>query len=213
MKLISFLLITLLFGTKIYSQDSNKVYHTDKPFVGTIDYTFINFLASNITDTKAIAKQISQFRAKEYIINNIIGDSKGKDIKFETESLASDDSGGLITIAFNCDEVDKRGLLLAFFGDNKNQNGEISKAFGFRSIPLADAQKLFNKLSDLKEKNAKYLSSDNNVNNVYIEFEDIKFVIYRDGDSLIRVFWNGFEVVWESTAFNRSGRRLNRWFE
>jgi hypothetical protein len=177
-----------------------------------INYRIINYLPLT-TEIKKVAKEISQFRAKEFIINDIIGATNGKEIKFETESLASDDSGGLITVAFNCDEVDKRGLLLAFFGSNENAQGQISDAYGFRAIPLKEAQALLKKIDDVRKQNEKYLIDDYNVNNVYIEFEDIKFVLYRDNGSKIRVFWNGFEVVWEDTAFNRSKRRLDKWFK
>lgn len=190
-----------------YSQNSNSSYASARP----INYSYISYFPSDI-EIKSAAKEISQFRAKEFIINNIIGDNKGKEIKFETESLASDDSGGLISVAFNCNEVSKKGLLLAFIGYNKNQNGEILRGYGFRDIPLNDAKELLSRIEAVRETNKKYLSNDTNVNNVYIEYQDIKFVIYKDFGSKIRVFWNGFEVIWEDTAFNRSKRRLDKWF-
>jgi hypothetical protein len=212
MKKIYYILITFILSNISSAQVENSG-NTNITLETSINYSIINYLPPSTTEIKKIAKQISQFRSKEFIINNIIGPTNGKEIKFETESLASDDSGGLITVAFNCDTAGKNGLLLAFFGDNRNPSGQISQAFAFRAIPLKDAQALLKRIDDVREKNDKYLSDDNNVNNVYIEFEDIKFVIYRDFNSLIRVFWNGFEVVWEDTAFKRSKRRLDKWFK
>jgi hypothetical protein len=165
------------------------------------------------TSKKELAKEISQFRSKEYIINEIIGAVGDKEIQFETESLASDNSGGLISVAFNCDDVDERGLLLAFFGDHRNQYGVSSTAYAFRYIPLDDAQKLLTRLRKVKDDKKKYMSSDTDVNNVYVEFEDIKFVLYKDGGEKVRVFWNGFEVIWEKTAYTRTRKRLDKWFE
>jgi len=162
---------------------------------------------------KEMAKEISQFRSKEYIIHNIIGSSNGNEIQFETESLASDNSGGLISIAFNCNEVQKAGLLLAFFGENTDKNGNLMDAYGFRYIPLKEAQELFKRIDAVQDNNKKYMSSDTDVNNVYIEFEDIKFVIYKDSGQQIRVFWNGFQVIWERAPFDRSKRRLDKWFD
>jgi len=164
-------------------------------------------------DKKAMAKEISQFRSKEYIINYIIGPARSKDIQFETESLASDNSAGLISVAFNCNEVNERGLLLAFFGLNRDQNGQMGKAYGFRYIPLQQAQDLLKRIDGLKDKHKDYMKDENDVNNVYIEHEDIKFILYRDGGDKVRVFWNGFEVIWERVAFDRTKRRLDRWFE
>jgi len=172
----------------------------------------LTFIASDAS-AKEVAKEISQFRSKEYIVNYIIGPTNGKEIKFETESLASDDSAGLISVAFNCNEVNERGLLLGFFGSNRDANGNVGRAYGFRYIPLEDAKKILTSLDDVKEKHRDYMKSDNDVNNIYTEFENIKFILYRDGGDKIRVLWNGFEVVWERTAFDRTKRRLERWFE
>ncbi len=164
-------------------------------------------------DKKEMAKEISQFRSKEYIINYIIGPANAKDIRFETESLASDNSAGLISVAFNCDEINERGLLLAFFGSNRDANGQVGNAYGFRYIPLQQAQDLLKRIDGLKEKHKDYMKDENDVNNVYIEHDDIKFILYREGGDKVRVFWNGFEVIWERVAFDRTKRRLDRWFE
>jgi len=172
----------------------------------------LSFVAIN-SEKKEIAKEISQFRSKEFIINNIIGNVSQRDVSFETESLASDDSAGLISVAFNCSEVNKKGLLLAFLGNNRDSNGSIGLAYGFKYIPLVDAQNLFKRIDALKEKHKKYLNAENDVNNIYIEHDDLKFILYRDGGDKVRVLWNGFEVIWERTAFDRTKRRLDRWFE
>lgn len=171
----------------------------------------ITFLTANM-QKKEMSKQISQFRSKEYIINNLIGPAGVKDIKFETESLASDDSGGLISVAFNCNEINKRGLLLAFVGENRDVNGNLGNAYAFRYLPLDEAKSILERLEAIRSANSKYLSESTNVNNVYVQHDDLKFVFYKDGGNQIRVFWNGFEVIWEQTAFDRTKRRLNKWF-
>ncbi|WP_339611505.1 hypothetical protein [uncultured Planktosalinus sp.] len=172
----------------------------------------LSFVAVD-ANKKEIAKEISQFRSKEFIMNYIIGPAKDREIRFETESLASDNSAGLISVAFNCSEVNEKGLLLAFFGNNRDSSGYIGQAYAFRYLPLVEAQNLLQRIDLVKEGNKDYMADENDVNNVYIEHEDIKFILYREGGDKIRVFWNGFEVIWERTAFDRTKRRLNRWFE
>lgn len=174
-------------------------------------FAALSFIAAE-ADKKELAKEISQFRSKEFIVDYIIGPAGSNEIKFETESLASDDSAGLISVAFNCNEINEKGLLLAFFGNNKNEEGSVATAYGFRYIPLAKAQDLLKRIDAVKERHKKYMQSENDVNNLYIEFEDIKFILYRDGGDKVRVFWNGFEVTWERVAFDRTKRRLDRWF-
>ena len=195
-----------------YGLTSNAQKNNTALTVGAIAAaTTVTFLTANMAK-KEMAKQISQFRSKEFIINKIIGDADDREIKFETESLASDDSGGLISVAFNCDEVNERGLLLAFFGENRDQNGYFGNAYAFRYLPLEEAKEVLDRLEKVRNENSKYLSESSNVNNVYVQHKDIKFVFYRDMGNQIRVFWNGFEVIWEQTAFDRTKRRLNKWF-
>lgn len=204
-KIMTLSLSMLLFFNNLNAQDAGAI------AAGAVAVGAITFVAIE-SSKKEMAKEISQFRSKEYIIRNIIGPANSKVVRFETESLASDNSGGLISIAFNCDEVNERGLLLAFFGDNTDENGNYSNAFGFRYVPLKQAQDILIRIEKIKEDNKRYMSSDKDVNNLYFEFEDIKFVVYKDGGEQVRVFWNGFEVIWEETPFNRTKRRLDKWF-
>ena len=172
----------------------------------------ITFLTADAA-VKETAKEVSQFRSKEYIMDYIIGPSGNKEIKFETESLASDDSAGVVSIAFNCTELNKKGLLLAFIGKNRNEFGTLTTAYGFKYIPYDEAVSLLNRIDKVKDNNKDYMKDENDVNNVYIEHEDMRFILYRDGGDKIRVFWNGFEVEWERTPFDRTKRRLEKWFE
>jgi hypothetical protein len=199
------LLILILLCSKLYSQKATDILIPS----GIAALTFVAIDANK----KEVAKEISQFRSKEYIMDYIIGPAQNKEVKFEAESLASDDSAGLISVAFNCSEVNEKGLLLAFFGPNKNSSGNVGLAYGFRYIPLEQAQNLLQRIDDVQEKHKKYIYDENDVNNVYIAFEDIKFILYRDGGNKVRVFWNGFEVTWERKAFDRTKRRLDRWFD
>jgi hypothetical protein len=201
----------LIFTLFIFSLNSSFAQNTADILIPA-GLAALSFVAAD-ADKKEVAKEISQFRSKEFIVNYIIGPANSKEIKFETESLASDDSAGIISVAFNCNEVNKKGLLLAFFGKNRNEFGVIETAYAFRYIPLKTAQDLLKRIDEVKETHKKYMSADTDVNNVYIEFEDVKFIIYRDNGVKVRTLWNGFEVIWERTAYDRTKRRLDRWFE
>jgi hypothetical protein len=200
-----FLIIIILTQQYTYAQKAEEI-------LIPVGLAALSFIAAD-ANKKELAKEISQFRSKEYIVDYIIGPIDGKEIEFETESLASDNSAGLISVAFNCDEINEKGLLLAFFGSNKDINGNIGTTYGFRYIPLDKAQALLKRIDAVKEAHKDYMKDENDVNNVYIAHEDIKFILYRDGGDKVRVLWNGFEVIWERTAFDRTKRRLNKWFK
>ena len=117
-----FLIILSFLSKRSVSQDVAEV----AAVAGAVAITIIAADANK----KEIAKQITQFRSKEYIMKEIIGPVGVGEVKFETESLASDNSAGLISVAFNCNEVNERGLLLAFFGDNIVE-GRFVSAYAF----------------------------------------------------------------------------------
>ena len=125
----------------------------------------ITFLAADAA-VKETAKEVSQFRSKEFIMDYIIGPAGNNEIKFETESLASDDSAGVVSIAFNCNELNKKGLLLAFIGKNRNEFGTLTTAYGFKYIPYAEAVSLLNRIDNVKDNNKDYMKDENDVNNV-----------------------------------------------
>ena len=204
MKLIS-IIILLFVSNLVFSQNTS-------PDSMPTGYDAISFVDSN-AEKKVLAKEISEFRPKEFIVNYLIGSANANEIKFETETLASDNSTGIISIAFNCSSVNKKGLILAFFGNNKDKNGNIGSAYAYRFIPLNDAIELLNRIDIVQESHKKYMAADDNVNNIYLEFEDIRFVLYKDGGTKIRVFWNGFEIIWEKSAFAKTKKRLDKWFE
>lgn len=203
------LILYLILSTQMSNLRSQNTAEVLVPVAGAVALTFVAADAAK----KEVAKEITQFRSKEYIMNYIIGSAENREIKFETESLASDNDAGLISVAFNCNDVNERGLLLAFIGNNRDQSGYVGTAYAFRYLPLEEARELLNRIDSVKEDHKDYMSKDNDVNNVYIQHEDLKFILYREVGDKVRVFWNGFEVVWERTAFDRTKRRLDKWFD
>lgn len=212
-KLNDFMKKLLLLSLLIVAPKITSSQNSGEIAAGVAGLAAITFLSIN-SSTKETAKRITQFRAKEYIMNEIIGQAGQKEIRFETESLASDNSAGLISVAFNCEPVNERGLLLAFFGDVRNDLGVLSPAYAFKYLPLEKARALLTRIAEIKQRHDDYLVDDWGVNNVFVEGEDMRFILYKDGGyTQIRVFWNGFEVEWEETAFKRTMRRLDKWFD
>lgn len=203
MKKLIIVLIALFCSNQTFSQTVGN----------STEYNGINSLSflPDDSNNKEISKEISKYRTKEFIINNLIGTTNSDVIKFEIERLVSDNDNGLVSVAFNCNAINEKGLLLAFFGNNKDSFGNIRSAYAFKYIPLEEARDLLNRIDLVKEENKKYLSADD-VNNVYLEYDDIKFVFYKEGGVNMRVFWNGFELIWESSAFDKTKKRLDKWF-
>jgi len=163
---------------------------------------------SGIFFAKEFSKDIALYKAKSFVINDVIGLSDSS-IRFEIDPLAASMSGELTSLVYLCSEKNMEGLILGFYGDRWNENGVIYQSYAFRNFPKSKAIELLNKVEKLINENSDYLSQDQDNNNVYTKYEDCLFLIYKNqGDTKIRVFWNNFDSDWEYTAFKRTKKRL-----
>ena len=167
---------------------------------------------SGIYFAKEFSKDQALYRAKEFVMTEIINVSKDA-TKFEIDPLAAANSGELTSLMYTCEEQNISGLVLGFFGNRWNESGVNYKAYAFKNLAKEDAFEILSKLERLIDEHSRYLGSDSNTNNLSFKYDDMTFLIYRDVGTKIRVFWNGFDAEWESTAFNRTRRRFERRIE
>ena len=158
---------------------------------------------------KEFSKDIALYKAKDHLMKQVIGVDE-KLIKFEIDPLASASSGELISLVYSCDEKKLTGLLLGFYGSRWNEAGVVYQAYAFKNLPKSNALEILSKLDKFIDDESKYLSADSDNNNMFFQYEDMTFLIFRDSGVKIRVFWNGFDSEWESTSFGRTKRRFER---
>ena len=158
---------------------------------------------------KEFSKDQALYKAKDYVMTQVIG-VETKLIKFDIDPLAAASSGELTSLVYGCDEKNLSGLVLGFYGSRWNKAGVVYQAYAFKNLPEEKALEILSKLDDYIDNESKYLSADSDNNNIFFKYDDITFLIYRDGSVKIRVFWNGFDSEWESTAFGRTKRRFER---
>ncbi|WP_282074092.1 hypothetical protein [Polaribacter atrinae] len=159
---------------------------------------------------KEFSKDVSLYKAKNFVMSEILGIEE-KLTKFEIDPLAAASSGELTTLVYKCEEKEISGLVLGFYGDRWNESGVSYQAYAFKNLPLKKALEILSKLEKFIEDESKFLSEDYDNNNMFFKYEDITFLIYKtNGGSKIRVFWNGFDSEWESTAFGRTKRRFEK---
>lgn len=159
---------------------------------------------------KEFSKEISLFKAKSFLMKNILGVSESE-VTFEAYALAASSSGEITSLAYNCERKGKEGLILGFYGEYWNEGGVIFTGYNFKNFDRETAIDFFDKIDKAIEENKKYLIQDNDNNNVFFSFQDIDVLIYRNLSSeRIRLFWNGFDAMWESESYNKTKRRFNR---
>jgi len=158
---------------------------------------------------KEWSKDKALFRCKEFLFKKVLGVSSVVQ-KFSVTPLASAKSDELTTLIYKSDNLNKSGLILGFYGNYWNDNGVTFQGYGFKNLNKEKAIQFLDKIQKTMDDNKKFLQSNNDNNNIFFEFEDMQVLIYRDGNFIIRVFWNGFDSTWENTAFRRSKKRFER---
>jgi len=158
---------------------------------------------------KEFSKDQALYKAKDYVMTKVIGVDNAL-VKFDIDPLAAASSGELTSLVYGCDEKNLSGLVLGFYGNRWNESGVVYQAYAFKNFPKNKALEILSKLDNYIDNESKYLSADSNNNNMFFKYDDMTFLIYRDGSVKIRVFWNGFDSEWESTAFGRTKRRFER---
>lgn len=179
----------------------------------TITQTLFSQIAQNQNNlfyAKEFSKEISLYRAKNFVINQILGESNSV-MNFEIDALAATSSGELTSLVYKCEKLDKEGLLLVFYGDYFNENGTVYQGYGFKNLPKDKALELLQEINDVKINFEHYLYEDLDNNNIYFSYDDLTFLFYKTLESTrIRVFWKSFDAEWQDVAFMRTKRRFEK---
>ncbi len=164
---------------------------------------------SNIFLAKEYSKEIALFNAKEFVINNVLGESIDV-VKFQIDPLAAAYSGELTSLSYTCKKKKQEGLILGFYNDTWNNAGVVYSAYAFKNLSKESATILLDKIDSLVEENKDYLEASIDYNNLYFQYDDMIFLIYKStsGSIRIRVMWNGFDSEWDLTAFKRTKKRF-----
>lgn len=166
--------------------------------------------SNNIWTAKEFSKEISLFKSKEFLFKNVLGSTE-LIVPFEVIPLAAASSGELTTLLYKCEEKQKEGLILGFYGDYWNEAGVLYQGYSFKNLEREKAIEFLNKVVTSIEENKKFLNENSDNNNIYFKYDDMDVLIWTNmGSYSIRIFWQGFDSTWEKTAFERSKRRFEK---
>ena len=174
----------------------------------SISYSQVS-VSSGVYFAKEFSKEKALYKAKEYVMTEIIGVNSYV-TKFEIDPLAAASSGELTSLSYKCEQKNISGLVLGFYGDRWNKAGVFYQAYAFKNLPKQKAREMFLILNKHIGEHSKYISADYDNNNIFFKYDDMTFLLYRNDGIKIRVFWNEFDSEWESTAYNRTKRRFEK---
>lgn len=166
--------------------------------------------SSNIYLAKEFSKDISLFKAKSFLIQEVINTSD-KSVQFEATPLAAASSGELTALLYKCESQNKEGLILGFFGDYVNEAGVMYQGYAFKNFNKDQSLEFLNKIESELEENQKFLKEKNDNNNIIFAYDDLEIIIWTTSNGyLMRIYWNGFDSTWEKTSYERSKRRFEK---
>jgi hypothetical protein len=165
------------------------------------------------------SKDISEFRAKEYIIKNIL-DPSDSIAEFEVNSITASKSGELSVVIYRCKEQQgKEGMLFCFWNQRVNEFNVEFNGYSFRNFYLNDAAKLLKYIEIIINNDCNNIinntSNSDEVKNLVVRYDDLIFNFYREylsGEISIRIFWDEFDSIWNKSNFKTTKRRFEKFF-
>ncbi|WP_372938597.1 hypothetical protein [Seonamhaeicola sp.] len=159
-------------------------------------------------DGKFYSKIISEYRAKKYLMEEVIGDIENT-VEFNSDALAASTAGELTTLYYKCEKKNLEGLLLGFYGDYWNKEGVVYQGFAFKNLPREEAIEFLSKIEEVLAENKSFLFGDIGNNTIVFKYDDMKIMAWSNYQSFnMRIFWGNFDSEWETTSFNRSKKRF-----
>lgn len=166
--------------------------------------------STGIVFAKEYSKEISLYRAKAFVMQQILGETNDA-VKFDIDPLVASNSGELTTLVYKCDSKSKVGLILGFNSTKWNQAGVIYQEYSFKNMTVKEANEFCENIQIAIKVNSDYLESDYDNNNIYFNYSDVTVLIYKNSfGTKMRVFWNGYDAEWELSSFNKTVKRLKK---
>jgi hypothetical protein len=174
-------------------------------------------LSSQVRDESLMSqgynKALTQFKTKEYIIKDILNIPVDEIIGVEIDAITASKFGEISTVVYNCESLDKKGLVFTFWANRINDYNTNYMGYAFRNIEYDKAAILFEKLEKIMTEKKSVLNKGYNWNAVF-RWEDLYFVFYVEGASnKIRVFWNGYDSDWNQSNLKTTSRRFKKSFK
>jgi hypothetical protein len=155
-------------------------------------------------------KEVSEYKAKEFIIDKVLNIPNGELIPVKVDALTASKSGELSTLVYDCKEMGKKGIVFSFWQREINEYNTRYNGYAFKNIDYEEAKDLFVTLDRLiKEK--KDIVKLGPEWNAAFRWDDLLILFYKEGASnKIRVFWNGFDAEWNQANLKTTIRRFTK---
>lgn len=162
------------------------------------------------------SSEIAEYKVKEFIVREILMIPDKQTFEVEINSFTASTSGELMTVVFNCIQLNKRGLIFGFWNSYLNEFNIPYSGYAFKYFEFKKAKELLENL-DVALVDKKTILSRDNANlskNAVYKSDDTIFIFHTNevGTNFIRVMWNGFDAGWNKTGVKTLQKRFDKFF-
>ena len=158
--------------------------------------------------SKEFSKAESLYFCKEFLVTKVLDTTNGTKV-FEATALAAANSGELTTLFYKSTNGNEEGLILGFWSRDVNKFGLRSQGYEFKNFTVDSAYKFLERIQHEIDTYSRFLNKKDY--NIFFNTDGIDVLISNGTFGYeIRLFWDGFDAIWESTAFERSVNRFKR---
>lgn len=160
-------------------------------------------------------KEITEYYCKQYIVEDILKVPDKQSIGVYIYAITAAKSGELTTVLYQCDEFNKKGLVIAFWNDYSANSVTSYKGYGLYHLDFEQAGKLLNELESIVGSKNKIL--DEPIGNLVYRSDELTFLFYNKQTEfgfkpVIRVWWNNFDSDWTISNLETTIKRFRKFF-
>lgn len=179
--------------------------------------TFTNISYSQIYSkwsysSKVWSQDVTLNLAKLFLVQNIVSVSENEE-RLVAEAFSASNSGEITAVCYSGDSAKTHGLLLAFYGDYWNENGIVFKGFSFKNMDSNHSIKFLQKIVQVSEDHAKFMEKNFDINNMTFQFDDITIIMFVNGNTRLRLIWNGYDSEWSLTEVRKVLTRMQQFIK
>lgn len=162
---------------------------------------------------KEYGKELATYYSKLYLYRDVLKSPQGIS-KFSIDAVSAANSGELTTLTYGLDDLNKKGLIIGFFGNYINENGVQYLGYRYLNFEQVEAIEFLNLIQSTLNQNQEYLGQNPETNNVAFNYKGMTVIISNEFPGYkIRLFWDSFDCLWNIESFQRTRTRFTKFLK
>lgn len=157
---------------------------------------------------KEYGREFAAYYSKLFLYREVLKSPEGAS-KFSIDIISAASSGELTTLTYGLDDLNKKGLIIGFFGNYVNESGVQYLGYRYLNFDEAEAIEFLNMIQATLNQYQDYLNKSPETNNLAFNYKGMTVIISNEFPGFkIRLFWETFDCLWNIESFERTRSRF-----